>query len=154
MADEISTYLDVLTALRGKVLKTLQEAKPEAWNWTPLKGETNSLYVLATHAVGAEHGWIYEIMAGGEQTRNRPAEFQATSHDLGELYARYAKVAQETESVLRTRSSQSLARTLFREGYGEISERWIVLHIIQHYSEHLGQMYLTKQLWEENASQA
>lgn len=154
MADEISEYLNVLTALRGKILKTLEETKPAAWNWTPLKQETNSLYVLATHAVGAEHGWIYETLGGGEHTRNRPAEFQAANSDLGELYARYAQVAQETESVLRTRSSHDLARTQVREGYGEISERWIILHVIEHYSEHLGQMYLTKQLWQENASQA
>ncbi len=152
MIPEINAYLEELNVLRGKVLQTLEDLTPEAWNWTPLENDANSLFVLATHMIGSEHGWIFEILGEGDKTRNRPAEFTARAIDLGELHARYARVAAETTAVLENRTASDLAGTRHREGYGDISERWIILHIIAHYGEHLGQMYLTRQLWEKTKS--
>jgi uncharacterized damage-inducible protein DinB len=150
MLPELDEILRYLTALRAKMLGTLEDAGPAAWNWTPTSDNSNSLYVLATHAIGSEHGWIFEILGQGDKTRDRASEFRAAAHDLGELHASYARVAQETQDLLATLTGDDLVKTRFREGYGQVSGRWILLHVIAHYSEHLGQMYLTKQLWERN----
>lgn len=150
MLAEIDEYLNALRALRRQALSALQDADPNAWNWTPTKDDTNSLFVLATHAIGSERGWILEILGGGTKTRNREAEFRAASSDLSALYAEYAQVAAATEALLASQTNETLQTTRFRENYGNVTARWIVLHVIQHYAEHLGQMYLTKQLWEKN----
>lgn len=156
MLSEIQESLEHLRALRAQVLQTLAGLNADALNWSPTRENTNSLYVLATHCIGSEHGWIYEILGRGAQTRNRPAEFGAMAdlaaqgNELTALRAQYEKVAQETETLLATRTAQDLLTTRYRTPYGDVSERWIILHVIEHYSEHLGQMYLTRQLWETN----
>lgn len=149
MLPEISQALANLRDLRTKIFETLNGLDAQALNWSPTTEGTNSLFVLATHCIGSEHGWMFEILGRGEQTRNRAAEFQARGGDLAALREHYALVTQETESLLAARTAEDLYTTRHREGFGEVSERWIVLHAIEHYSEHLGQMYLTRQLWED-----
>ncbi|HZQ10696.1 MAG TPA: DinB family protein [Anaerolineae bacterium] len=150
MNPEIAEYLKALRELREKVLKTLDGVDAEGLNWKPTGDETNSLYVIATHAIGSEHGWIFEILGGGEKTRNRPAEFQARGNDSIGLRDQYARVAKESESILANLTADDLLITRNRPDRGDVSERWIILHVIRHYSEHLGQMYLTRQLWEDS----
>jgi len=151
MLAEITEYLEHLRALRGKVLQTLEGLGADALNWTPTNDATNSLFVLATHCIGSEHGWMFEILGRGELTRNRPAEFLARGDDLAALREQYARIARETEALLATRTLDDLLTTRARTPFGDVSERWIILHVLEHYSEHLGQMYLTRQLWEGRA---
>lgn len=150
MLPEIAEYLKSLETRRKKVWETLANAPPEAWNWTPTKDETNSLYVLATHCIGSEHGWIFEILGNGARTRNRPAEFVARGDALDELRARYEQVGNETREVMSALTEDALLTTRHRESHGEVTVRWIILHVIEHCSEHLGQMELTRQLWEQS----
>jgi uncharacterized damage-inducible protein DinB len=150
MLPEIAEAIEHLRELRAKVLKTLEGLDADALNWAPTNVATNSLYVLATHCSGSEHGWIFEILGRGEPTRNRSAEFLAQGIDLEGLREQSARVAQETETLLATRTRDDLMTTRYREGFGDVSERWIILHVIEHYSEHLGQMFLTRQLWEDS----
>lgn len=149
MLPELQEAMEHLRVLRAKVFETLDGLDAEALNWTPAAGDTNSLFVLATHCIGSEHGWMFEILGRGDKTRNRPAEFIAAGDDLSALREQYARVTQETETLLATRTLDDLLTTRYRTPYDDVSERWIVLHVIEHYSEHLGQMFLTRQLWEQ-----
>ncbi len=150
MNPEIAEYLKALRELREKVLKTLDGVNSEGLNWKPTGDETNSLFVIATHAVGSEHGWIYEILGDGVKTRNRSAEFQAHGISIDELKKKFAQVAQESEMALTPLTSENLLEARHRDDRGDVTKRWIILHVIQHYSEHIGQMYLTRQLWEDS----
>ena len=150
MLPELQETLEHLRVLRAQVLQTLDGLGAEQLNWKPLAEGANSLYVLATHCIGSEHGWIFEVLGGGEKTRNRPAEFLAHGNDVNAIRERYAQVAQETETLLATRTLDDLLTTRERTPFGDVSERWIALHVVEHYSEHLGQMYLTRQLGEAN----
>jgi uncharacterized damage-inducible protein DinB len=148
MLDEITSYYKAITQQREKVLTALAGAPSEAWNWTPTSDATNSLFVLATHVIGSEHGWIFEILGQRARTRNRPAEFMAQGTSLDALRAEYARVADQTRQVLESLTEADLETTRAREGHDDVSVRWILLHVVEHSSEHLGQMELTKQLWE------
>lgn len=150
MLREIREYLGSLDRQRAKLFQTLETAPRGAWNWAPGGDETNSLFVLAKHSIGSEHGWIYEVLGQGAPTRNRPAEFVARGETLDDLRAEFERVASETRRVLEALTESELSTTRFRESHGQVSVRWIILHVIEHFSEHLGQMYLTKQLWEQN----
>ena len=153
MLPELQESTEHLRVLRAKIFETLDGLDAEALNWSPTRENTNSLYVLAAHCIGSEHGWMFEILGRGEKTRNRPAEFLARGNDLSALRAEYERVTQETEMLLATRTAEDLLTMRARTNLGEVSERWIVLHVIEHYSEHLGQMYLTRQLWENLRNQ-
>lgn len=149
MLPEVQEYLKSIESRRAKIFATLESAPPEAWNWTPTNDETNSLFVIATHCIGSEHGWIFEILGRGARTRNRSAEFFVKGNALDELRAEYEQVGKETRQVLSALTNDDLLTTRFRESHGDVSVRWIILHVIEHLSEHLGQMELTKQLWEQ-----
>lgn len=149
MLTEISEYLSSIQGQHDRILKTLQAADPASLNWTPTKDETNSLFVLGTHVIGSEHGLIFELLGNGARTRNRPAEFLAQGTNLDSLRLEFQRVEQETIQILTPLTEDDLRTTRFREGTGDVTVRWIILHLIKHLSEHLGQMELTKQLWEQ-----
>jgi uncharacterized damage-inducible protein DinB len=156
MLDEVARYIESIARVRGKILETIAGLDAGALDWTPSPEETNSLFVIATHCTGSEHGWIYEVLGRGEKTRDRAAEFKARAGDVegpGEngkavarLRAEYERVARETETILAARTASDLESTRDVPGRGTVTERWIILHVIEHSSEHLGQMYLTRQL--------
>ncbi len=77
MIPAVQIYLDVLRARRADILQTLDGLDAAALNWHPLDAETNSLYALATHALGAERKWIHEIVGGRTIERDRDAELRA-----------------------------------------------------------------------------
>lgn len=154
MLPEAGEYLNWIQDRRNKIFEIVDHAPAEAWNWTPTNDSTNSLFVLAKHCIGSEHGWIFEILGRGKKTRNRDSEFVTKGSTLEDLRAEYQRVGQETRDVLSELTIDDLATTRFREGHGEVSVRWILLHVIAHLSEHLGQMELTKQLWEQKDNYA
>ncbi len=156
MIHKVSEYLNSIERQRAKIFSTLESAPRDAWNWIPAGDETNSLFVLATHVIGSEHGWIFEILGRGAETRNRPAEFRAMAdiaakdESLDALRAEYERVGNETREIFENLTEHDLTTTRYRESHGDVSVRWIILHVIEHSSEHLGQMELTLQLWEKN----
>ena len=152
MLPEVEEYRNELRHLRAEILEVFEGLDAEALNWKPLAQDTNSLYVLATHCIGSEHGWIAETLAQYPKTRNRDAEFVATAADLESLREKFAQTAQNTEKILDELSQENLQAG--RPGYGVrhgsriMTGREIILHVIEHLSEHLGQMRLMRQLWE------
>ncbi len=146
MLPEVATYLERLNDLRAKVWKELDGLSADALNWKPLERETNSLFALATHALGAEHGWIREILANEPRTRVRPLEFEARGESVNDLRERMEETARASERILSTLTENDLNGTRQHETYGTVTGRWILLHVIEHYAEHLGQMRLTRQL--------
>jgi uncharacterized damage-inducible protein DinB len=145
---EIQCYLDTLRELRANVLKTLEGVDAAGLNWTPTEDRTNSLFILGAHSIGSEHGWIFETLHQGPKTRNRPAEFLEKGEDVTALRQQYERTAQETEEILSALPEASLATTRNTGRHGSVTARWIIVHVIKHYSEHIGQMYLTRQLYE------
>lgn len=150
MLPEIESYLETLRDLRGNVLKTLEGVDAAGLNWTPAKQETNSLFVLGTHCVGSEHGWIFETLHRGPKTRNRPSEFQAKGNDVDTLRQQFERTARETQEILSGLTEADLETTRDAGRHGTVTARWIIMHVIRHYSEHIGQMYLTRQLLENH----
>jgi uncharacterized damage-inducible protein DinB len=150
MNAEIESYLGRIEDLRKQVRALIDGLPAEALNWRPVEGveehATNSLAVLATHAAGAEHFWIGEVVGGYPPTRNRDAEFASQVEDASQVVRILDGVAAETREVLSTLGAEELEGT--REARGrEVPVRWCILHVIDHTALHLGHMQLTYQLW-------
>ena len=148
MTPEITTYLDRINALRSDIWKELEGMDAAGLNWAPLPQDTNSLFVLATHCIGSEHGWIAESIGGEPKTRVRPLEFVARGSSVDDLRERFEATAAESRRSFGALQEQDLDRTLEHPAYGPVTVRWAILHIIEHFSEHLGHMRLTRQLWQ------
>jgi uncharacterized damage-inducible protein DinB len=148
MLPEVQTYLDELNALRADVLQTLEGPDANALNWRPLPTDTNSLFVLATHSLGSERGWFGSVIGNKPGTRDRAGEFRAQGNDIAALRTAYRENERLTREVLAPLTAQDLDAVRQHHEHGTVTVRWIILHILKHYSEHLGQMRLTRQLWE------
>ncbi len=147
MLPEIKTYLARLADRRAEILKTLDGLDAEGLNWKPLPRDTNSLAVLATHSLGAERKWLHDVVGRRPVERDREAEFRARVEDVQPLRDQYAVVAKESEQILGALTEQDLEQMRSNGRYNG-SVRWCILHVIEHYSEHLAQMGLTRQLFE------
>ncbi|MBI5304083.1 MAG: DUF664 domain-containing protein [Chloroflexi bacterium] len=147
MISESQLYADRLRAARAQIWKTLDGLRDDALNWHPTPDASNSLFALATHCLGAERRWIHQVVGGRTIVRDRDAEFRALAENLATLETTYADVALETERVLNDLTLEAMA-ALKNDGRNEYSARWCILHVVEHYSEHIGQMALTRQLWE------
>jgi uncharacterized damage-inducible protein DinB len=147
MLAEAEGYIGMLQEARAELLQTLDGLSPEGLNWFPLADDTNSPFALATHCLGAERAWLHELVGGRKIERDRPAEFRARGEDAAPLRAACAAVTQETEIILGSLNESEMASP--RSRGGEVHPvRWCILHILSHYNEHMGQMRLTRQLWE------
>jgi hypothetical protein len=102
--------------------------------------------VLATHAAGAEHFWIFEVIGGRPRTRDRDAEFSVQVSDTSELVPRLDAVDAETREVFSALTPADLDGMRETEGR-TVAVRWGILHVIDHTSLHLGHMQITYQLW-------
>ncbi len=150
MLPAIEMYERLIRHRRADILKILDGLDADALNWHPLSDATNSTYALAVHALGAERGWIHERAGGRKIARDRAAEFRAKGDDVAMLRAQYESVARETKEILE-RLTEPEMDVLHDDGKDKFTFRFCILHIIDHYAEHVGQMTLTRQLWEKRA---
>ena len=147
MLPENQLVLERLNRARREILKTLEGLDAAALDWQPLPGDTNSLGVLAAHAVGAERRWIHRIAGGRETDANRDAEFATRGLEVAALQELCAAVERETEQVLAGLDAADMERE-HDTPRGRRSTRYTLLHALEHYNEHLGHMGLTRQWWE------
>jgi uncharacterized damage-inducible protein DinB len=151
MLREAAAYLERIEDLRQQIGSILQTLPQEALNWQPDERSEdhamNSIAVLATHAAGAEHFWIGEVVGGLPATRDRTAEFETVVGDTAVLQQTLDKVSQQTRTVLRGLIQEDVDGTRQARDR-EVPTRWAILHVIDHTALHLGHIQITAQLWQ------
>ena len=125
----------------------------DALNWRP-GPETNSLAVLVAHAWGAAQAWTARA-SGQEIARDREAEFRAvmTAEELSILLDRASERVAAFLSAIDPAAYEGIYTPDPAQGMdGEtFTHAHCLIHALEHTQEHLGQAYLTRQLWEQCA---
>ena len=104
-----------------------------------------------THLTGAETYWMKEIIGRQPIQRDREAEFVTTGVGAAELKARLQASGKTAQGILSSLSAAQLEeRRTSRDR--NVTVRWGILHMIEHYATHLGHIELTRQLWSAQAS--
>ncbi len=147
---ESQTYIERVREFRSNTLKTLEGVNASGLNWKPTRKDTNSLFVLATHLIGSERFWIHQFVGQREVQRDRDAEFRAQGSGAEALREAFDEVAHTSDEILSALTPADMD-VEHQGNYGTRSVRWAILHMIEHYAEHAGQMSLTRQVWEEQA---
>jgi uncharacterized damage-inducible protein DinB len=150
MLSEVHAYLTDLGELRDQVESLLEGLPQEALDWRPIEGAgelaTNSLTAMVVHLVGSEAHWMKEVIAGKKIVRDRDAEFVTKGLNVSELQAQIGAAGKVTMEILSALTEKQLEESReWRER--SVSVRWCILHVIEHYAQHLGHMQLTRQLW-------
>jgi uncharacterized damage-inducible protein DinB len=143
----------VLAESHQEMRQVIEGLDADALNWVP-GPEMNSIAVLITHSLGAEHSLLTTAL-GDPVDRDRDAEFRARASSAEELNALIDRIdhlmpelidrlAPEDLEQERSRPNDRLGRT--KPGM------WWLLHAVEHNREHLGQMFMTRQMYEQRAA--
>ena len=144
-----ASYLMELEWLHADIKTALRELPSAALAWEPGQ-EMNSIGVLVVHLTGAERFLVGDIAAGEPSGRDRPAEFRTQGLDVQALEARLDTSYAYTQEVFSRLSLNDLSKPGFAPHHGEtVSIGWALLHALSHTGLHLGQIQLTRQLWEQ-----
>jgi uncharacterized damage-inducible protein DinB len=145
-------YINLLQERHDEILEALEGLPPAALDWTP-GPDMNSINVLVFHLTGSTRYWIGDIAAQESSNRDRDAEFRVSDVSVDILkkrltdnleYARNALSKFTIEDLQTMRESARNERTF--------TVAWALLHALEHMTLHLGQIQLTRQLWEQSIS--
>jgi uncharacterized damage-inducible protein DinB len=150
MLPEVQAYLTDFEELREQIKSLLEGLGQEALDWRPIEGvdelATNSLTAMVIHLVGSETYWMKEVIGGKKIVRDRDAEFVTKGLSVPELQAKIEATGKVTAEILSALTEKQLEESRkWRDR--SVSVRWCILHVIEHYAQHLGHMQLTRQLW-------
>ncbi len=142
-------YLKILQTCHTDILKAVDGLPSAGLDWVPGK-EMNSINVLVFHLTGAEQYWISDVTAQKPTSRDRDAEFKVHDVDVIVLKKRLEDNITLAAGVLDTLNLTDLEspRISPRDGR-EVTVAWALLHALEHSMLHLGQIQLTRQLWEQ-----
>lgn len=145
-------YINLLQESHNEILGALEGLPPAALDWTP-GPDTNSISVLVFHLTGAERYWIGDVAAQDPKERDRDAEFRVRDVEMDILKKRLADNLEYARNTLREFTVQDLETTCVSPRDGQsYTVTWALLHALEHTALHLGQIQLTRQLWEQSNS--
>ena len=139
----------------AEMRETVAEFPSEALNWKPGGDDTNSVAVLATHSLHSTRSWLCTALGEALPDRDRDSEFRVAAGDREPLLNVFDQMSGECVSLLaapREVDWSAVRRTHTRPDASDeiqVPAAWALLHAIEHLREHLGQMQLTRQLWEK-----
>ena len=149
MQSFFTSYLDLLQDCHNGILEALDGLPTAALDWVPGQ-EMNSISVLVFHLTGSERYWIGDIAAQEPSNRDRDAEFRVQGVEMDVLKKRLADNLEYAHNVLDKMSLQDLeSARVSPNNEREYTVAWALLHALEHASLHLGQIQITRQLWEQ-----
>ncbi|RLC59278.1 MAG: DinB family protein [Chloroflexi bacterium] len=152
----------VLRELLGELRAAVEGVPAEALNWRPAGEETNSIAVLATHALYSTRSWLAIAVGAPLPERDRPSEFLATEDDplalvrlVDEMSAQCTVLLRDAGAVdwsatrkTHARPAQKADDGSWQPGVEEVPAAYAILHALEHLGEHVAHCSLTRQLWE------
>ena len=123
----------------------------EALNWRPAGDDTNSLAVLATHAMYATRLLLHMATGVPAPPRDRAAEFAATAGGAAPLLDLIDGLAAECAAVLAAAGpiDWGTPRTRRRDDGSivEMSAAAALFHAVEHLRGHADEAALTRHFW-------
>lgn len=142
----VAATLAQIEEVHDDLRRIMRDLSAEALNWRPGE-EMNSIYVLVTHLLGAEHYWLAAAVAR-PISRDREAEFRAHGDDAEALLRLLDEADARARELLAYLTPETLAATFTGRGEPH-SGAWCLIHTLEHSGQHRGQTALTRQLWEQ-----
>jgi uncharacterized damage-inducible protein DinB len=146
-------YLNLLQDCHNSILEALEGLPPAALDWIP-GPDMNSISVLVFHLTGAERFWIGDVAAQDPAERDRDAEFRVHDVEMDVLKKRLANNLEYARNMLSKLTIQDLETMRVTANGREYTAGWALLHALDHAALHLGQIQITRQLWEQSKSGA
>ena len=145
---DVALLTDARALLRSSYLPKIERCldllgENDIW-WRP-NDASNSIGNLMLHLDGSTRMWILRVAGGRQIVRDRDAEFAERGPiPKSALLARLRSTLAEVDEVLATLDEATLLERR-QSPQGEVTILWAVLHAVEHFAMHTGQIItLTK----------
>ncbi|MBI2913938.1 MAG: DinB family protein [Chloroflexi bacterium] len=138
---------EVIERSLGEMRQAIAGLPPQALNWRPAGDDTNSIAVLATHSLHSTRWWLSVALGEPLPARDRPSEFRASDPDAGSLLRLLEKMSADCLALVE--KDRDVDWSAVRQTPERVSAAWALVHALSHLREHAGQIFLTRQLWEQ-----
>ena len=145
---DVALLTDARALLRSSYLVKLEgclDLLGEDDIWWRANDASNSIGNLMLHLDGSTRMWILRVAGGRQIVRNRDAEFAERGPIAkSALLARLRSTLAEVDEVLAALNEGTLLERR-QSPQGEVTVLWAVLHAVEHFAMHTGQIItLTK----------
>ena len=148
-----SDYLNLLQDCHNGILQAIDGLPADALDWVPGQ-DMNSISVLVFHTTGSVRFWIGDIAELEPSHRDRDAEFRVRGVGTDDLKKRLTENLEYARAALEKMSLKDLETVRALPDGREHTIGWALLHALEHATSHLGQIQITRQLWEQRGNNA
>ena len=149
-SNEIETAWGQIESALNQLVGLTDGLDGDQLNWRPVTGpragDANSLYVLASHALGVAEQATLFMLCGEPGERDRAAEFASSGKNAEALEARWASLRERIPASLSRIPATALLETFEHPVRGTESGRHLLVATITHVATHLGHAELTRDL--------
>ncbi len=124
----------------------------DALNWRPAPADTNSIAVMANHSLSSTRTWLSVAVDEPFPDRDRPTEFEFAAESADGLLALIDESFEACLALVdksRTVDWSALRGHWDPDQGPKVFAAWALVHALEHLREHVGQMSLTRQLWDQ-----
>jgi uncharacterized damage-inducible protein DinB len=143
-------HQDLATEFRGQAIYRMDESTrmlqtalgelPESDLWERPNAASNSVGNIILHLCGNIRQYAISTLGGAEDVRERDAEFAARGGlDKAALLQKLLTTVEEAKATIARADAENLLRVRSVQGF-RLSGMGIVLHVVEHYSYHTGQI--------------
>ncbi len=144
----IDAARDVLADSLDKIRRGIAGLTVDQLNAKPAGGETNSVAVIATHALAATRSWMSIVVGAPPLPRDRPAEFRTVAADGfgGWVEDMIGQCLGPLDGVTFDPSIKGVRTWTQDPPDDPVTASWALLHAISHLGEHVGHLHMTLEL--------
>lgn len=151
----IEAAREILEESLDELRAALDRRSADDLNARPGGRDTNSLAVLATHALHSTRSWLSLALGADPPPRDRPSEFRVVVDDPSAFMASFDEVAAACCALLAgagpfDAGKHGIPTWRFDEDdageHEPVTAAWALQHALAHLGEHVGHAQLTRQL--------
>ena len=151
MADAtIDGLREVLEESLGELSKGVAGRTVDQLNARPAGGETNSIAVIVTHALGSTRSWLSLAVGAPMPDRDRPAEFRAVADDGFAAWTeeRIAECLALLDGA--TWDPARVGTATWTRSQETRTAAYAAAHALSHLGEHVGHLHMTAELLRDS----
>ena len=144
----IDALREVLEESLDEIRQGIADLSVEELNATPAGGETNSIAVIVTHALGATQSWLSLAMGASLPPRDRPAEFRAVADDGFAAWTedRIARCLSVLDGAPWDPARMGTPNWSPQRAEQPRTAAYAAAHALAHLGEHVGHLHMTREL--------
>ncbi|MCK4896644.1 MAG: DinB family protein [Candidatus Heimdallarchaeota archaeon] len=160
LTPRVSNYYSMLQEVRERLLSIIDVLAEETLDFTPDERNFETIGTLLFHIAAIEWSWVFEDIDGLEMDYENFKHAFALRPDVDipqlkgkkkQFYLNQMKeVREEVFQRLTKFSDEDLDNIVETKAY-KFSIEWILFHIIEHETMHIGQILLLKRLYEKQS---